>query len=233
MSATGCSGTFSHYEKIEQSLLKGDTGKAIEFLEEAKGDYGADGRLLYLMDRGMVLHLAGRYQESNAVLEEGDQLIEEQYTTRIRNQFSALLLNETQLPYKGEPYEQVMINVIKSLNYALLQDWSESLVEARKIDHRLNLFSDRARGDEYQEDPFARYLTGILYEIAGDWNNAYVAYRKAEQVYHDTEGWLGVSIPNSLKTDLIRTTSALHLEEGKRAVSSEISRCGPLFSGKS
>ena len=213
MLLTGCSGTFSHYEKVERSLQNGEPAKAVELIEAAEDDYGADNHLLYLMDQGMVLHLAGRYQESNTILEEADKLIEEQYTIRFRNQFSALLLNETQLPYKGEPFEQVLINVIKALNYALLQNWTESLVEARKIDHRLNVFSDRAQGDEYQEDPFARYLTGILYEIAEDWNNAYVAYRKAEAVYEDTQAWSGVSIPDTLKTDLIRATAALHLEE--------------------
>lgn len=182
-------------------------------MQDAKEDYGRDNRLLFLLDHGMVLHLAGRYQESNVVLEEAHLLVEEQYTTRLRDQASALLLNETQLPYEGEPFEHVLINVIKALNYAMLKNWNDALVEARRIDHKLNVLSDRAEGQEYQEDPFARYVTGMLYEIAGDLNNAYVAYRKAEIVYDEVRAWSKVLLPDSLKTDLIRVASALHLTE--------------------
>jgi hypothetical protein len=185
----------------------------VALIQGAKDDYGRKNRLLYLMDEGMVLHLAGRYHESNAVLEEAYLLVEEQYTTRLRDQASAILLNETQLPYEGEPFEHVLINVIKGLNYALLQSWNEALVEARRIDHRLNVLSDRTEGHAYQEDPFARYLTGVLYENAGDLNNAYVAYRKAEAVYEEVRAWSKVPLPDAVKTDLIRVTSALHLVE--------------------
>ena len=33
----------------------------------------------------------------------------------------------------------------KALNYALLNQWQDALVEARRIDHRLNVLSDRTR----------------------------------------------------------------------------------------
>jgi hypothetical protein len=204
---------FAHYGGVERNLRAGHPDQAVKLIQEAKDDYGRNNRLLYLMDNGMVLHLAGRYQESNAVLEEAYLLIEEQYTTRVRDQASALLLNETQLPYAGEPFEHVLINVIKALNYALLSHWSDALVEARRIDHRLNVLSDLAEGNAYKEDPFARYLTGVLYEIAGDLNNAYVAFRKAEAVYDEVRAWSRVPLPDALKTDLIRVTSALHLTE--------------------
>jgi hypothetical protein len=209
----GCSGTFSHYGGVERSLTAGNPDKAVALIQEAKDEYGRDNRLLYLLDEVMVLHLAGRYQESNTVLEEAHYLVEEQYATRLRDQASALLVNETQLPYEGEPFEHVLINVMKALNYALLENWNEALVEARRIDHRLNVLSDRAEGQEYKEDPFARYLTGVLYEIAGDLNNASVAYRKAEAIYDEARAWLKVPFPDVLKTDLIRVASALHLTE--------------------
>jgi len=204
---------YAHYGGVERSLIVGKPERAVELIQEAKDDYGRNNHLLYLMDYGMVLHLAGRYQESNTVLEEAHYLVNDLYTTRLRDQASALLVNETQLPYEGEPYEHVLINVIKALNYALLKNWNEALVEARRIDHKLNVLSDRAEGDKYKEDPFARYLTGMLYEITGDWNNAYVAYRKAEAVYDEALAWDKVPFPDELKRDLIRVASALHLAD--------------------
>jgi hypothetical protein len=50
-----------------------------------------------------------------------------------------------------------------------------------------------------------------LYEIAGDLNNAYVAYRKAEAIYEEARVWSNVPLPDGLKTDLIRLAGRLHL----------------------
>jgi len=210
----GCSGPLSHYAGVERSLLVGQPEQAIQIMQSAKDDYGNKSRLLFLMDYGMVLHLAGRYAKSNAVLEEAHLLLEDLYTKRIRDTAAALLVNEAQQPYEGAPYEHVMVNVVKGLNYAFLQQWSEALVEGRRIDHRLNVLSDSVEEkNRYHEDPFARYLVGLLYDIAGDLNNAYVGYRKAEQVYEDEQAWTRVPLPDVLKSDLIRTANRLGLHE--------------------
>ena len=203
----------AHYAGVERSLLAGQGDQAIQIIEDAKDEYGNKSRLLYLMDHGMVLHLAGEYTKSNAVLEEAHLLIEDLYTKRFRDEAASLLVNEARQPYEGEPYEHVMVNVIKGLNYALLQQWNEALVEARRIDHRLNVLGDKEKGkDTYQEDPFARYLVGLLYDIAGDLNNAYVGYRKAEHIYQENVGWTRVALPDVLKRDLIRTATRLGLQ---------------------
>ena len=214
----GCSGPMAHYAGIERSLLVGQPAQAIQIMQAAKEEYGTKNRLLFLMDQGMVFHLAGQYAESNAVLEEAHLLIEDLYTKRLRDEASSLLLNEARQPYVGAPHEHVMVNVVKALNYAAQQQWDEALVEARRIDHRLNVLSDKEEGkDTYHEDPFARYLVGLLYEIAGDTNNAYVGYRKAEQVYQEGQVWTRVPLPDVLKSDLIRTANRLGLhEEAKR-----------------
>ena len=210
----GCSGPMSHYAGVQRSLFAGQSEQAIQIMESAKDDYGNRNRLLFLMDHGMVLHLAGRYAESNVVLEKAHFLIEDLYTKRLRDTASALLVNEARQPYEGAPYEHVMVNVVKGLNYAFLQQWTEALVEARRIDHRLNVLSDTVEeSDAYHEDPFARYLVGLLYEISGDINNAYVGYRKAEQVYEEEQAWTRVPLPEVLKSDLIRTANRLGLHE--------------------
>lgn len=213
----GCSGPMSHYAKVERSLLAGNSAQAVTIMQSAKEDYGDKNRLLYLLDQGMVLHLAQQYVESNKALEEANTLVEELYTKHLRDEASALLVNEAQRPFVGDPFEHVMINVVKALNYAALQQWNEALVEGRRIDHRLNVLHDKQEGTEtYQEDPFARYLVGLLYDITGDLNNAYVGYRKAEQVYEDSQEWSRVVFPDILKADLIRTAERLGLSDEVR-----------------
>ncbi len=210
--AVGCSTAVNRYVLVEDSLRAGDAKRADQIVAQAEGDYGAAGRVLYRMDRGMTLQLAGRYDESNVFLEQAEADVEELYTRRVRTEAKAFLVNDTLLPYEGEPYEQVMINVLKALNYAEMGRLYESLVEARRIDQRLNVLADQARDkDAYRDDAFARYLTGILYEAAGDLNNAFIAYRKAYESYRQARPWARVTVPPMLPADLLRVTEALHL----------------------
>ncbi|MGE3152486.1 MAG: COG3014 family protein [Nitrospiraceae bacterium] len=212
--APACASGPSRYQLVEQNLLAGRPLQADAVLQQAEEDYGSKNLVLYGMDRGVVLQLAGRYQDSNVLLTQAEDEIERLYTRKIRNEALSFLLNDNELPFEGDPHEQVMINVVKAVNYALMEDWSGALVEARRIDHRLNVISDRETGkDAYRDDGFARYLTGILYEIGGDLNNAFVAYRRAYDGYQSNRGWSRTPVPPSLKSDLLRAADRLHLTE--------------------
>ncbi len=219
----GCGPSVNRYLVVENSLRAGDFQGADAAIREAEKEYGAKNRVLYGMDRGMTLHLAGEYQQSNQVLEQTIEEIDRLYTRTVRTETLAFMTNDNALPYEGDPYEQVMVNVLKALNYALLGQWQEALVEARRIDHRLNVLSDRARDkDAYREDGFARYLTGILYESAGDINNAFIAYRKAHEAFESARAWSRTPVPAQLQNDLLRTADALHLDQ-------ELARYRELF----
>lgn len=207
----GCAGRLSHYDKLYANLHQGNSEKADQILVAAESSYGSTSKLLYLMDRGMTLHLSGRYEESAKILEEADELVEDLYTRRLRNEALSLLINDSKRPFRGDPFEQVLINVINALNYARLGNLEEALVEARRVDHRLNVLADSVDEEDYQEDPFARYLTGVLYEANGDLSNAFVAYRKAYEAYDRAQSWSEVPIPKRVKQDLLRITYLLNL----------------------
>lgn len=209
---SGCGLSANHYLLIEQSLSVNDPRRADAVMAQAESDYGPRNRLLYNMDRGMTLHLAGNYAESNRLLELAAQEVERLYTRSLRVETAAFLTNDMVLPYEGDPYEHVMIHVVKALNYAAMGELMEALVEARQIDHRLNVLSDKvADKNAYREDACARYLTGLLYEAAGDLNDAFIAYRKALEIYEANGGWARTPVPPMLRADLLRVTDALHL----------------------
>ena len=209
---SGCGLSSNHYLLIDQSLSAHDARRADAIMAQAESEYGLRNRLLYSMDRGMTLHLAGDYVQSNAQLELAAQEVERLYTRTVRTETAAFLTSDNVLPYEGDPYEHVMINIIKALNYAALGQLMEAVVEARQIDHRLNVLSDTAKEkDGYREDAFARYLTGVLYESTGDLNNAFIAYRKAYEIYEATKSWARTPMPLMLRADLLRTTDALHM----------------------
>ena len=210
----GCGPSVNRYLLIDTSLRAHDPKGADAIVQRAEKEYGEKSLVLYGMDRGMTLQLAGDYQQSNAVLERADDEVDRLYTRRIRTETLAFLTNDTALPYEGDPYEQVLINVLKALNYVRLGQWQEALVEARRIDHRLNVLSDRTKEkNAYRDDGFARYLSGILYESTGDVNNAFIAYRNAYEIFEATSAWSHMAVPSQLRVDLLRTAEALHFTQ--------------------
>ncbi len=213
LGSSGCSRGLNRYAIVDRHLSAGDPQAAAEVIRKAEDDYGSKSQVLYDMDLGMTLHLAGDYKASNQHLEQAETRIEDLYTRRITTEVMAFLVNDTTLPFEGAPFEQVWVNVVKALNYALLEEWDEALVEVRRIDHRLNVLADRREADEYREDPFARYLSGILYESAGELNDAFIAYRKAYDAYQTAQPWLRTPVPQFLQVDLLRVTEALGLRQ--------------------
>ena len=214
MTLSGCGSSGNRYLLVDKSLLASDYRTADAVIRKAEEEYGTKSRVLYGMDRGMTLQLAGDYQQSNEVLEQAEEEVDRLYTRSIRTESLAFMTNDNSLPYEGEPYEQVMINVLKALNYACLNRWEDALVEARRIDHRLNVLTDRTKDKAaYRDDGFARYLSGILFESSGDLNNAFIAYRKAYETFEASRAWSKTGVPSQLRADLLRTADALHLTQ--------------------
>jgi hypothetical protein len=166
------------------------------------------------MDLGMLQHLAGQFEESNQSLMKAEDLSEALYTRRISAEVEAFLTTDNALPYEGEEFEKVMLNVFMAMNYAHLGLLDEALVEARKIDHKLSVLNDRNEGKmAYTKDPLARYLSGILYEATGDLSNALVAYRLAHDAFQQAHKAYGSPIPDLLGRDLLRLSETLGLTD--------------------
>lgn len=105
-----------------------------------------------------------------------------------------------------------MLHYYKALNYTYLGRTEEALVEARRISLATNDQMDQTNEKEnrYSRDAFSLNLQGIIYESAGDMNNAFISYRNAVETYltQKDSTWYGVTIPQQLKEDLLRTAHA-------------------------
>ncbi len=216
---SACATTQNHYVRVEQHLAVHDTRSADAVIAKEEGRYGKNDRLLYLLDRGLSLSLAGNYQESNQMLDDAAQLSDQLYTESVTRHAAALLTNDNILPYGGEDFERVLIHIISALNYAQLNLLDDALVECRRVDTKLNEINDRYhdKKNRYKEDAFARYLAGILYEARGGINDAFISYRKAFETYRDWAKSYKTPIPAIIGEDLLRTTQALGLREEHEA----------------
>ncbi|MBP7793071.1 MAG: hypothetical protein KA120_08430 [Candidatus Goldbacteria bacterium] len=206
---TGCA-SFNFYKKIDTAILSGNYTEADQIIEQEKKSYAGEHELLYYFDKGMILHMLGDYDASTEYLNNAELKIESLYTKSITKEVSSYFTNDMSLPYEGEDFEQVMVNIIKCLNFMYKGDFDGALVEARKVDHRLNLLSDRYEGKNiYKEDAFARYLSAIAYEANGEMNDAFIAYKKALKAYNNYQKLYGTSVPRSLKSELLRAADGI------------------------
>ncbi|MEM9325165.1 MAG: hypothetical protein AAGA85_05905, partial [Bacteroidota bacterium] len=115
-------------------------------------------------------------------------------------------INPRIIEYPGEDHEHMLLLYYKALNYLKINDLEGALVECRRLNNRLNELSDRYKSDrKYRRDAFIHNLMGMIYEAAGDPNNAFIAYRNAYEIYQeDFVEMFGVQAPEQLKKDLMR-----------------------------
>ena len=208
----GCATYGSKMEQVRLLFSQDKYDDALKKLEKTKSDRS---RLLYLLERGMLLHYAGRYEESNNTFEEAEILAEDLYTKSISREAGALLTSDNILPYEGEKFERALVHYYRALNYVYLKLPDDALVECRKVSFLLQRYRDDSEGKStaYSDDAFMQYLSGILFEWEGELNDAFISYRKAEEAYEKYEREYGVPQPSSLKGDLLRTAKALGFSE--------------------
>jgi hypothetical protein len=165
-------------------------------------------QLLFLMEKGRISHLNGEYEKSNRYFNGADSLLESGMTDA-GDAAVGVLVNSMSQRYKGEDVEKFMIHYYKALNYIYLGKKDDAIVEARRITLQAQEQGDKFNNktNRYSNDAFSLTLQGLLYESDGDYNNAFIAYRNAVEIYQNSpdKTWYGTSMPLALKQDVIRT----------------------------
>ena len=163
-------------------------------------------KFLYFLNRGTIAAMLNKPEESNIYFEKAF-IYGEDYRTNYFNEAGAYVINPTVIEYKGEDHEHLLLLYYKALNYIKLGDRESALVECRRLNNRLNKLNDKYKSDrKYKRDAFIHNLMGLIYDADRDYNNAFIAYRNAYNIYkEDYIKMFGVSPPNQLKKDLLRT----------------------------
>ena len=86
---------------IQQDLTDRQPEQALQHLE--KTPVRDTDRALYRLNEGMLLHLAGRWADSNAAFEAAQRLMEQLAALSVREQGTSLLINDYTRSYEGEP----------------------------------------------------------------------------------------------------------------------------------
>ncbi|GGI77597.1 COG3014 family protein [Shewanella gelidii] len=122
---------------------------------------------------------------------------------------SSFLFNDNVIPYRGPGYERILLHQYQALNYLFSGDPQGALVEVRRSNELQSLEQEKyqkslksiqslANGSVDSEvarleeasgnlsssflNAYSYYVTGLLHEILGEPNDAFIDYRKAAQI---------------------------------------------------
>lgn len=194
--------------RVNSLVVSQKLQQASEALGDNPRGYGKNNELLYWLDRGMVEQCLGQYEQSIGSFAEAQKRFEELYTKSITKLASAWALNDYAAPYRGEDYEYTLINIFQAINYLMIGDTNEALVEARDMDSKLGVINSLYGGKNiYRDDAFGRFFMGILYEANGtqqDLNDAFISYERAYRIYQSDGGkFFDAEPPALLKENLL------------------------------
>lgn len=223
-SAAGCAGLFGgtgpggglpDYERnLRQALAAGRYREALGELSDTTSRIGDE--LLRLQFRGLAAHYAGEPRASSDALESAAFLAEERYTRSLTNEALSLLTNDRVRPYRPGNVERLLIHHYGALNYLAAGDREEAAVEARRLAHMLDRVEDESpdwAGSRAGRSlrSVLRRVTGVVFEAAGERNDAEVAYRLAERTAPPGAG------PTPAAADTLRPDSSTVLPRSRPA----------------
>lgn len=191
----GCSLYQFKLTEARRKIKAGDIESSIALLKK-HAEESSDDKLVYLMDYGTALQMAGRYKESNKAFLLAHDIAEIQDYHSISKITASLLFSESMVQYKGDHFEKVFINAMLAINFLMLGDHDAALVETRRLNEKLYKLKVEG-GKSYEENEFAYYLAGMIWESDRKYDDAYIDYKKAYEIN-----------PNMpfIKQDLVRTS---------------------------
>ena len=185
--------------------------EAAEKVYEKADEDGIDQRV-YLFDRGTVRYSAGKYADSIRDFKLANDLSEIKDYTSIATEIATVAVNDKIKSYKGEEFEHVLVRVYLALNFAALGQLENAVVACRQVNRKLERLREEGKRN-YGLNAFAQYLAGLMFEKQGDWNNAYIDYKKTAELAPEF---------SRVKTDLVkgalRTENHSELHKWKRTL---------------
>lgn len=195
---------------LRHYLMTGEYDAALQLIARSKALPGD--KLLRQLQAGVVLHQAGRFEESNRAFEWAEQEADRRYTKSVARAAGSILVNDRVLAYAPSRAELAAIPYYRMLNYVALGDMAGAAVEARKA----SALMARLGGSEGKGcigNGFVQYLGGLVYGAARETNDALVSFRQAERSFRSCAERDGISPPAPLTLDLLHTARALGMED--------------------
>ena len=222
--------TTEHFAQVDDSVSKEKYSESVATLESLKSRIYNPARdtVLYYLDRGMLSHYAGKYEESSELLQNGERAIEEAFTKSITRGAGSFVVNDNVLEYAGEDYEDIYINAFNALNYYHRGDLDGAMVEIRRMNIKLTALEtkyDTARTDlqrqaladgvsasdipsnpdapsKFSNSALARYLGMLFYRQDGQRDSARIDRENLQLAFANAPNVYRHPVPSSISDEL-------------------------------
>jgi len=210
LALAGCAVTYTDaMRQVGQDMAAQQPQAALKALDKISG--GQD-QVLYLLNKAMVLRMAGDFAGSAQAFEQAKPLMHYLEATSVTETAAAFTFSEGLRTYESPLYERLLAHVYESLDYLQMGRPDSARVEVAQIDDLLKRLYPGTAAAPDGSDAFARYFSGLVYEDLGEYSDAMIAYRQAYQAYR-TAGYSDGSIPADLKLSLCRFADYLGLND--------------------
>lgn len=133
--------------------------------------------LLRHMYKGVVGLHAGQLEDGAQSMDRAWSIVYDRWTKRVSDGAVALMTGDGALPYYPGPAERMFIPYYGGLTWLARNERDHAAVEARRLSTLLA--SDQGVPPPADFRGVLRYIAGVMYEVAGEWNDADVSFRNA------------------------------------------------------
>jgi hypothetical protein len=187
LEASACAGHAAQTAAARSALDAGHPQQALNELnkeldvkraEDVPADIKND-KILFVLDRSMVLMQLGRYDLSSRDLEVSDkQLMVLDFSHGTSDDLKKYLFSDDSGPYRAPAYEKLLVNTMNMMNYLARGNMDSARVEARRMSVLTTYFKNSGEASKAFVAP-GSYLAGFIFEKSGQADEALRYYDEA------------------------------------------------------
>ena len=204
----GCAGY--NFEKVEVNLKTGKPEDAYNYL---KKNASKKPDIPHQFELGLTAHYANLFPESSKAFEVAEMIAEDRFTKSVSKEALSLVTTDKLRPYAGTRYERLLSHYYHALNYIYLNKLDDALVECRRATNLIQYFKGEEKEYNFFGTGFLSHFCGMVFEAAGEWNDALISYRQAEEYYRNAAALTGVPVPEDVGHSLVRLTRKLNFSD--------------------
>ena len=163
---------------LRDNLLAGELQIALTSIET---NLPGSNNVFTYMNKGMLQRMSGNYLDSNISFDKAKNLIYTLYGASISEKLGSAAFSDIVQSYAGSRYEQLLLHAYMAMNYIELHDLESARTEILQADVLMKSWSSST-----EDDAFIRYLSAIIYEALGEYDDAIIDYRKAIYAYRQS-----------------------------------------------
>lgn len=210
--ASGCARLLNHYDVTPDGLARSDdrlrrllvttidSARLADVLSER--DALPSDPLLARLYAGVLAYHAGNYLSSAAALDSATLLIDERMTRSASRSALSILSTDRVLPYQPGESERMLLHYYAALAWLRSGSPREAAVEAR----RLSVLLENGQASDAGQRRLhmaLRHFTAAIFGLAGEHNDADVAYRNALLLAGDSTQDGSMPYPRADSSDVI------------------------------